>query len=249
MAQNRFKKFITHPNWQSFAAIATVLALLFAVFTWAVPHIKFLLPGSVSAISTPTTPPTPTPTMDHLPASAILYQADFSKGDQGWLKYAHSSQWSYNANDKALESDGSLYCCDSSSISTIIIVAPYTMIRSDFTIEARIRVTGINKSHPYTESDPDQKPFFGLYVRGDASNQEGYKAGINGLPTGEPNAGANTSFLAYGSKIPQGKIIHGKEGGGKDYALDNNWHTYRLDVKGDTHLCRMITSQVVHMLV
>ncbi len=75
-----------------------------------------------------------------------------------------------------------------------------------------------------------------MYVRGDASNQEGYKAGINGLPTGEPNAGAYSTFLAFGPTIPQGKIFHGKEGGGKNYVLDKNWHTYRLDVKDDAFM-------------
>jgi hypothetical protein len=191
-----------------------------------------------SASTTPTaTNSTRTPLPTSSPQSPFLYQADFLKGDQGWFKYAQSSQWSYNANDKALESDGSLYCCSASTISTITIVAPYIMMKRDYTIKARIRVTGINTSHSYKESDPQQDPFFGLYVRGDAENQEGYMAGINGLPIGQPNAGAYSTFLAYGSKIPPpGKVFHGKEGGGKDFVLDNNWHDYRLDVKGDTFM-------------
>jgi hypothetical protein len=218
--------------------LSTLTVMFLTLLVLVVPTISNGM--QTNATPQPTTPTTTnsttTPISTSTPQAAFLYQADFSKGDQGWLQYAHSSQWSYNTKDKALESDGSLYCCDSSSISTLSIAAPYTMIRSDFAIEAKIRVTGINKSHPFTESDPDQRPFFGLYVRGDPSNQQGYKAGINGLPTSEPNAGAYTSFLAYGSKIPQGKIFHGKEGGGKDYTLDNNWHTYRLDVKGDTFM-------------
>src|SRR6185312_16019385 len=52
MAQNRFKNFITHPTWQSLAAIATILALLFAVFTWALPFVKTLFLHSVPATST-----------------------------------------------------------------------------------------------------------------------------------------------------------------------------------------------------
>src|SRR6266487_1570385 len=190
-----------------------------------------------SASLTPTaTNSTHTSTPTSSPQSPFLYQADFLKGDQGWFKYTQSSQWSYNSNDKALVSDGSLYCCSASTISNIIVVAPYTMMRRDYTIKARIRVTGINTSHSYKESDPQQEPFFGLYVRGDTSNQEGYMAGINGLPTGQPNAGAYSTFLAYGSKIPQGKVFHGKERGGKDFVLDNYWHDYRLDVKEDTFM-------------
>jgi hypothetical protein len=215
--------------------IATVVlimsTLIGGVFLW-----ENKLYSSTPLTPTATTNSTRTPLPTSSPQPTFLYQADFLKGNQGWFKYAQSSQWSYNSNDKALESDGKLYCCDSTSISNIIIVAPYTMMSSDYTIEARIRVTGINTSHPYTESDPGQQPFFGLYVRGDASDQEGYKAGINGLPTGEPNAGAYSSFLAFGPMIPKGKGFYGKERGGKDFVLDKNWHDYRLDVKGNTFM-------------
>ncbi len=249
MAQNKFINFIKHPLWYSLAAIATVLAFLFAIFTWAVPNVKTLLSGNTSLTSVPGTSTsslhsktptitgiTQTPDTARSPTPTILYQADFSKGDQGWLTYAHSSQWSYNPNYKVLESDGSLYCCSSSTISNIIVLAPYTLATNDYTIQAQIKVTGINKNHSYTESDKDQDPFFGLYVRGDTSKTEGYMAGINGLPLGEPNAQAYSSFLTFGPTVPDGKIFRGKEAGGKDFVLDNNWHTYQLTVKGDAFM-------------
>lgn len=182
--------------------------------------------------STPTISAIPTAS----PSSAMLYQADFSKGDQGWLKSGHSSQWTFNDKNKVIESDGSLFCCSSTTIKNIVWVAPYTVAKSDYTVEAKIRVIGINRNHSYTESDKDQEPFFGLYIRGDGLNEEGYIAGINGFPVGEPNAGAYTSFLTFGPTIPGGKIFHGKEAGGKDYMLDETWHTYKLDVKGDTFM-------------
>jgi TIR domain len=212
------------------SGLIIITLLIGGAFFWENNH-------QPSTSTTPTaTSTTHTPVQTASPQSPFLYQAVFSKDDQGWFQNAQSSQWSYNSKDKALESNGS-FCCDATSISTIIAVAPYTMTRSDYTIRARIRVSGINTSHSYKESDPQQDPFFGLYVRGDQSNQAGYMIGINGLPIGQPNAGAYSTFLAYGSKIPSpGKVFHGKEGGGKDFVLDNNWHDYRVDVKGNTFM-------------
>src|SRR5438132_9608264 len=101
-----------------------------------------------------------------------------------------------------------------------------------YTIKARIKVTGINTSYQYNKIDSGQQPFFGLIVRGDGSNQEGYKAGINGLPTSPPKVGAYSSFLAFGQKIPGWKIFKNADAGGKNFVLDTNWHDYRLDVNG-----------------
>jgi len=71
MAQSRqrLRDFITNPIWQFLAAIATIAALLFAIFTWVVPNMNHgddgtptpAIISTVNFTSSPTnTPPPPT---------------------------------------------------------------------------------------------------------------------------------------------------------------------------------------------
>lgn len=193
-------------------------------------------------ISKPPSPaPTPTPILNNqtptpTSAPALLYQVDFSKGEQGWLSNPsnpHSSQWFYNTTDKVLESDGSTACC--SDLSKIALLAPHTFTTGDYVVEARIRVTGINRNN--TKGTAGQgEPFFALYVRGVGLNTQGYFAGINGIPIGESNAKAFSSFVAFGQNVHD---FHGTDKEGESYSLDEEWHTYRLEVKGDSFMLKV----------
>jgi hypothetical protein len=90
------------------------------------------------------------------------------------------------------------------------LIAPYTLKSeiSNYAVEAIIKVTGLNGSHPYTKGiDPEQEPFFKLYVRGDGLNSQGYMAGLNGIPSGQPN-GSYSTLVAIGQNLVGGRIFY-----------------------------------------
>lgn len=121
-----------------------------------------------NTLTSPTVPPQPT-----TPLSSFLYQANFSQDNQGWLNGNHSQQWTYNATDKVLESDGTMPCCTpTTELEQVVLNAPTTFTRADYTIKARIKALGNN---PYKQEQP---PFFGIFFRGYGLNGTGYMAGI-----------------------------------------------------------------------
>jgi len=219
------------------AAIATIIAAVISgIFllrsTGTIPPSP-----TATAIATASPPATAIPTISQL---SPLHSANFLQGSQGWLHNAHPSQWRYNDTDKVLESDGTGACCP--PLNNIVLVAPYTLKTSDYAVEAQMRVKGLNQ--PYNGDSNVQEPFFGLYVRGVDSISQGYMAGINGIPSGEPHAGAFSSFLGFGPNLPDGRIFSGKEKGGEDYVLDKEWHTYRIEVKGATFMLKIDNREV-----
>lgn len=180
---------------------------------------------------TATTAPTPTAT------APVLYQVDFSQGSQGWLDSSHSQQWTYNATGKVLESDGSLPCCSLSTLVNIVLVAPYKPTVSDYVIEAQMKITGLNQNHSYNN---DQPPFFGLYVRGDDVNGQGYMAGIGwiyGTPNGKATAKGPLSYLVALGPNPQ--FYNSVDTGAETYGLDTGWHTYRFEVTGNSFMLKI----------
>lgn len=168
---------------------------------------------------------TPTPTIT--PTPSFLYQADFTQGSQEWLDSSHSQQWTYNVTDKLLEADGSVKCCDTmGSLRSIVLNAPYTP-RGDYAVEARIKSTGLNSNNPYAAKQP---PFFGIFLRGLGLNTQGYMAGIIAFTPNEPNSSSLSYLVVMGPTVP-GMLINNL---GENYNLDNQWHTYRIEARGNT---------------
>ncbi len=194
---------------------------------------------------TPSPSPSPQPTT---PTPTFLYQADFSQGNQGWLDNNHPLQWSYNASDKALESDGSLPCCTPvSTLANVVLAAPYMMHISDYAIEARIKITGLNQNHPYSN---DQPPFFGLYARGDGVNGQGYMAGVGWIyttPNGQIGANGPLSYLI--GLGPNPAFYNSLNTGAEKYGLDTAWHIYRFEVRGNTFMLKIDNKPVYSRII
>ena len=191
----------------------------------------------------PTATPQPT-----TPAPSFLYHADFSHDSQGWLDSNYPPQWTYNATDKALESDGSLPCCTpTTTLANVVLVAPYMVHVSDYAVEARIKITGLNQNHLYSN---DQPPFFGLYVRGDDVNGQGYMAGIGWIyTTPNGNIGANGPLSYLIGLGPNPAFYSTLNTGAEKYGLDTAWHTYRLEVKGNSFMLKIDNKSVYSHLI
>ncbi len=154
-----------------------------------------------------------------------VYQADFTKTEtwQEWRKINNENQWKYDAEYKALASDGSVPFND---FTNLLLVAPYHPAPDfpDYAVEAKITVTGLNESHPYTQVNP---PFFGFFVRGGALNDKGYAVLLLVYPNHKLGVGAEGQLNILGTNPTQ----HRESGG---YTFDDQPHTYRVEVRGDT---------------
>lgn len=203
--------------------------------------------------NTPT--PSPTITMTYTPTSTATSitqtsspqeETDFSQGSQGWLN--NTPQWTYNDTAKVLASDGSLPCCSAQTLQNAVLVAPYIIKSSDYAIEARIKITGLNSQHPYSQ---DQPPFFGLYARGDSANGQGYMAGIGwiyGTPTGAVGTNGPLSYLIALGTNPH--FYNTVDTGAEKYKLDTAWHIYRFEIKGNAFVLKvdntLVYSHIIH---
>jgi len=204
--------------------------------------IATITPTPVTVAPSPTIKPTATP------SHPVLYRADFSQGSQGWLDSSYPPQWTYSATDKALESDGSLPCCTPvTTLANVVLVAPYMAHVSDYAVEARIKITGLNQNHPYSN---DQPPFFGLYVRGDDANGQGYMAGVGWIyttPNGQIGSNGPLSYLIGLGSNPA--FYNTLDTGAEKYGLDTAWHTYRLEVKGNSFMLKIDNKPVYSHLI
>ncbi len=210
------------------AIIAAVLgAIIGGIFLLRSTTTPVPAPTATTPITASTTLPksiTSTVTSTTQPTSSALYQADFSQGSQGWLNNSPSPQWTYNDTDKVLQSDGSSPCCNPiSELENVVLDAPATIGRADYTIEARIKVIGNN---PYDTSQP---PFFGFFFRGYGLNGNGYMAGIIGSEPNHSNTGPLTFILVQ----EPGTLLTRDDKA--PYDLDNQWHTYWLMARGNTY--------------
>jgi hypothetical protein len=157
--------------------------------------------------ATKTTFPTVTPTHPIPTPPPFLYQADFSHGENGWLSGSHSSQWRYDNVNKVLG-------CDGTAQNDFYLVAPYQPKTANYAVEAQIQF--LRFTAPYTSSNPND--FFGIFVRSSDPGNMGYDSYIiNGEVKIRIAQGANPNPLPYGH-----------------YSLGMSWHTYRVEVKGNT---------------
>jgi hypothetical protein len=226
------------------AAAIILAALITGIFTYVsskqqpTAEISPTATLPAATISSPTTLPEPTPTTPN-----VLYQTDFSKDNQEWLNGTQPQQWTYNDSDQALESDGNLPCCNppppSSSIANAALAGPYTTDNNvrNFAVEAKIKITGLNHNLPSNSSQPS---FFGIYVRGDQVNGQGYMAGIGWIystPNGTTSTNGPRSYLIRLG--PNAYFYNNYNQGVQRYPLDIGWHIYRLEVRGNSFMLKV----------
>ncbi len=167
--------------------------------------------GTPSTIvhSQPTTPPvshaSPTPTT--FPPGTILYRANWTRGLAGWPG-AHG----WKVTQGQLESDNS-----GSATFTI----PYQIPVSNYAIEFRLQVV-----RPLP-------PYGGGYeiVAPRLTGKDGYHAGIFDLKAPGPRTfGSHPQSNVYLDPFSQASQANGMP---QDYEPGSEWHTYRVEVRGN----------------
>lgn len=131
----------------------------------------------------------------------VLYQADWSKGDDGWTK---SERW--NVLDGQLLNDGR----DTSSI-----VAPYEPNHLDYAVEARIQIIRVHNAATIWGGCSR----IGIFARAGTDNL-GYQGKLECVALDAPYAG--TAQIATDDFLAQ-----------TDYTPGSDWHTYRLEIRGN----------------
>jgi serine/threonine protein kinase len=180
-------------------------------------------PGSSATATNVTNTFTPTPT------GRLLYQADWSQGLDGWQG---SPEWK-PIGDGSLGSDGS----DRSNYN---IWAPFHPSTPNYAVVAQIQFG--HSVSPSGEGDYE----FDIIVRGDG-NQGGYKVGMSSIGStggytqayscGRVFIVAFIDFLSAGSS--SGCLAYAQ------YQMDNDVHTYRVEVKYDTITLFIDNQQIV----
>jgi hypothetical protein len=180
-------------------------------------------PGSSATATNVTNTFTPTPT------GRLLYQADWSQGLDGWQG---SPQWK-PVGDGSLGSDGS----DRSNYN---IWAPFHPSTQNYAVVAQIQFA--HSFSPSGEGDYE----FDIIVRGDG-NQGGYKVGISSVG----GTGGFTQAYSCGkafivafidllsARSPSECLTYAQ------YQMDNDVHTYRVEVKYDTITLFIDNQQIV----
>lgn len=167
------------------------------------------------AIPTPTpTPQAPTPTPTPLPKpGTVLYQANWSSGMNGWFN--GSSQW--NTVNGMLVSNSKLYYPD---IPDAAATAPYKLDTTpDYAVEAQMQFVSCAYDHDCG---------FGVFLRW--SGQGGYVGGMDAMNYGKGYAGIADIHTDHAYVCPTCGYSPIKY---TDYTPGTDWHTYRVEVKGN----------------
>src|SRR5258708_11186344 len=180
--------------------------------------VSFLLVslGACSAGTSPTTGPpkasvaaarhlSPTPTP--LPAGTVLYQADWSHGLAGWTGV---QGWKVVQGQLVSDSSG-----------TATLTIPYRPSVSDCAVEVRIQIV---RAVP---------PYGGYYeiVAPKLPGKDGYHAGVLDLKAPGPRPfGDHPQSQVY--LDPSGDMNQ-RRGIPQDYEPGSEWHTYRVEVRGN----------------
>lgn len=160
---------------------------------------------SPTSTATPTSTVTPPPTSTPVPP---LYQADGSGGFEEWTV---GNDWIFI--NGMLVNDGT------SSSDTGYVPAPFDLEeRTDYAVEAEIQWVREGAEHVANKG-------FGVVAR--ASNRRAYWAGYNDFSCCGPGAFVGVGNSAGNAMYPGGVASAA-------YEVDNEWHTYRLEVKGNT---------------
>jgi hypothetical protein len=175
-------------QWLTIILIFTTLTVVFG----GASYVSSLKPDPSSTTSNPTAPPKGT----------ILYNADWSKGNDQWNI---TNEW--NTTDGILVNNGN-------AGSNSIILAPIKITTANYAIDARIEI-------PNNTSIYD----FGIIVGSDG-NRNGYACymfGSHNGPNGSVNITDDLSVLYPDLITPLQSHL---------YQVDANWHTYRVEVRG-----------------
>jgi hypothetical protein len=154
-------------------------------------------------------PPTPTPVPAPKPGD-VLYQADWSKGLNGWVSGGH---WAIANGMLVNTGDG-------------VAFPPYTPTSPDYAVEAEIQLLHPDCSRG--ECVGIGGPAFGVLARADTSATPGYG----------PGYGGGASMWVSNSAVIHSNDGFMRAGGSKDFASKPyspqfSWHTYRLDTQGN----------------
>jgi Domain of Unknown Function (DUF1080) len=161
-------------------------------------------PSTETPTPEPTATPTDTPTATPLPqAGDVLYRT----GKTGFKKWGVSAGWKYL--DGMLVNDG--------TGNGVKVVAPFEVSGiTDYAIEVQIQLVS-------TSFDACFAHYVGIFTRAqDTSGGGGYAAGL------DLGCGRSLSFISDGAPPP-----YSDPKDSKATDIDNDWHTYRLEAKGN----------------
>jgi hypothetical protein len=194
---------LTSPNVSSNPALGRIIfgqaianIILFVLVIVLLGH--FFTGGTSFFSSNPASGQTPT-----APGPHIIYQADWSKGLDGWNGTAD-----WQARNGQLVNDGTNAIHNLSS-PTILVPFDLSSI-ANYAVEARIQV-----------SQTVNAPGFGFFVRYN-NNGQGYIVGA-----GSPDGGPTSVFEVTAASdwhAPLQKV---------NFTPGKNWHTYRIEVSQD----------------
>lgn len=166
--------------------------------------------GTTSSLPSPTPTPTPTPTPEPKKGDT-LYQANWSSGMNGWIG---SNDW--HVVSGMLVNDGTQYETDGNPT----IIAPYLPSSADYAVIADIQLVRYSDEGSISGLDD-----FGIVVRSPEGGG-GYSF-IVCASAGFQSCGKNDDevLLSDGNAAPIDEM---------QYHPQSKWHTYRIEVKGDT---------------
>ncbi|GCE07638.1 family 16 glycoside hydrolase [Dictyobacter aurantiacus] len=162
-----------------------------------------------ASTATPTnTNATPTPTKQA--AGVVLYQSDWSRGLKDWHA---SAGWKIKGN--TLQTD----LGENRSLQI-----PYTPTTSNYSVEYRVQIVSVPKDGGYFMLNADP-----------ATGRDGYQAHILNLLTPTQHGYATHPL----SEIVIEPFEHEMDDASPqvlDYVPGNQWHTYRVDIRGERAL-------------
>jgi hypothetical protein len=177
--------------------IILTVALGFASY-FSLPSIQ----GPTTTLTATVTSSSPTSNPTAPPKGTILYNADWSKGNDQWNI---TNEW--NTTDGILVNNGN-------AGSNSIILAPIKITTANYVVDAHIEIP--NNTGIYD---------FGIIVGSDG-NHDGYACymfGSHNGPNGSVNITDDLSVLYPDLITPLQSHL---------YQVDANWHTYRVEVRG-----------------
>jgi hypothetical protein len=159
---------------------------------------------SISPRSTPIPTATLMPTKTPTPLS--LYHADWSQGIGGWKG---GSQWSV--------SSGGILASNGSSKIVDYLKAPFQPKTANYAVEAQIQFV--------KETSTSDNAYFGIFVRSIIPGKQGY----DGYLFSGDSSDNGDAKIRIADEPNSSRVL-----GFVQYPLDTSWHTYRVEVQGNT---------------
>jgi hypothetical protein len=177
-----------------------------------------------TATPSPTIAPTPIPTA--VPTPSAYYRADWGTGFDGWNV---SSQWSLSTTSPGmLTTDGSL--------ANDWVLSSTTIPLKNYSVKVQIQKVGYQMH--------DNSMAFGILVRQKA-HAGGYACGFGIGTKGLPEH-AFIDLVAVSSN--DGKdYIQGSLLPDETFNLDNQWHTYEIDINDNTIIFKLDQQQIYNI--